>query len=685
MKIERLLFVLASFAVILGLFSSCEQAAEEVAVSSVTISQPSAEMIIGETLTLTATVSPSNATEQEITWASSQKSVATVDKNGKVDAIAIGETIITATVGGKTAVCQVTVKNHLPSFESVNADKISAISVVLKGKLSLNGVGGLFEYGFMYSTSAAALVANPKIIKAENIDSNSTYSVVLKNLAPETTYYYRSYLYKDGDNVYGETRSFTTMELSTLLTTMDASDIIATGAKLRAKLNLTDVSYETIEYGFFWGTSESSQPAYSKCGEIADNTFTFTLTNLSHKTQYWYKAYVKLDNQSFYGEVKSFITDVVPVENVSLDKTNHTFNFIGNTLMLTATVLPDDATDKNLEWSTDNAEVATVDTYGIVKAVGNGIATITVTTKDQGKTATCEVEVKQYVTGITLNKSSLALKPGEIFILEATVSPANAYDKTLSWTSSNTSVATVDAGGVVSAVASGKTTITVAASDGSGKQVRCAVSVKNHLCPSGAIDLGLSIYWATSNLSISGLCANPEAYGDYYAWGETSPKDKYNWSTYKWCNGNYNSLTKYNNSSSYGTVDNKTVLDSEDDVAHVKLGGNWRMPTDEEWTELRDNCTWTWTSNYNGTGVAGRIVTSNVSGYTDKSIFLPAAGYRSGTSLINAGSYGRYWSSSSSTIYRDGACSVGFSSGDVYRNNGGYYRYYGQSVRPVSE
>ena len=203
-----------------------------------------------------------------------------------------------------------------------------------------------------------------------------------------------------------------------------------------------------------------------------------------------------------------------------------------------------------------------------------------------------------------------------------------------------------------------------------------------------AVDLGIvmtrengstyKLYWAKSNLCESGLCANPEDYGDYYAWGETEPKSDYSWSTYKWCNGNYNSLTKYNTSSDYGTVDNKTVLDSEDDVAHVKLGGKWRMPTDAEWTKLITECIWEWTSNYNGTGKAGRIVTAT----NGNSIFLPAAGGRGVADLDYADSRGYYWSSSLDT-YPVCAWFVYFHSS--YRGWNSRSHCYGFSVRPVSE
>ena len=138
-------------------------------------------------------------------------------------------------------------------------------------------------------------------------------------------------------------------------------------------------------------------------------------------------------------------------------------------------------------------------------------------------------------------------------------------------------------------------------------------------------------------------------------------------------------LTKYNTINTNGTVDNKTALDPEDDVAHSKLGGNWRMPTNEEWNELFERCECVWTYNYNRTGVKGRILTAA----NGNSIFLPAAGIKVGANLNDAGSNGYYWSSS---LFMDTpyyAWRVYFLSGDVGRF--GADRSRGQSVRPVSK
>ena len=189
------------------------------------------------------------------------------------------------------------------------------------------------------------------------------------------------------------------------------------------------------------------------------------------------------------------------------------------------------------------------------------------------------------------------------------------------------------------------------------------------------VDLGLpsGTKWATCNVGADA----PEAYGDYYAWGETALKDNYNWGTYKWCNGDYNNLTKYNTKNNFGTVDNKTTLDPEDDAATVNWGGKWRMPTNDEWGELIDECAWTWTTL---NGVNGYEVKSNANGNT---IFLPAAGCRSYDYLYDAGDLGNYWSSSLDTDSPYNAWYVYFYSDCVRRNY--RYRYYGRSVRPVCQ
>lgn len=198
-----------------------------------------------------------------------------------------------------------------------------------------------------------------------------------------------------------------------------------------------------------------------------------------------------------------------------------------------------------------------------------------------------------------------------------------------------------------------------------------------------AIDLGLSVLWASCNLGAGA----PEEYGNYYAWGETSPKTYYDWSTYQWCMGTNNTLTKYcfRSSSGYnGFTDTRTVLEPDDDAAHVNLGGAWRMPTREEWSQLSNsnNCNWTYITQ---NGVRGFLITSKRSGYEGNSIFLPAAGCCSGDSFPDSSSEnGNYWSASSSGTNARDALQVDFKPGGI-NWTGGQARCLGFSVRPVCE
>ena len=187
------------------------------------------------------------------------------------------------------------------------------------------------------------------------------------------------------------------------------------------------------------------------------------------------------------------------------------------------------------------------------------------------------------------------------------------------------------------------------------------------------VDLALpsGTKWATKNVGAT----TPEDYGNYFAWGETTPKTTYNWSTYKWCNGTSDYMTKYCISSSQGIVDNVTTLDLSDDAAYVNWGNSWRMPTKAELDELRQtyNCVWEWITQ---NGVIGYKVTSKKNG---NSIFLPATGFRYET-LEDEGFRGCYWSSSLSMQHSSMSYHCYYRGGSVYDNDS---RCFGYSIRPV--
>ena len=203
------------------------------------------------------------------------------------------------------------------------------------------------------------------------------------------------------------------------------------------------------------------------------------------------------------------------------------------------------------------------------------------------------------------------------------------------------------------------------------------------------VDLGLSVKWATCNVGAD----KPEDYGDYYAWGELEPKENFSWANYRFrTRGNDEVHVRFNKYTSmyytamldadhrYYIADDKTRLDPEDDVAHVKWGGNWRLPTDEEMNELVDSCTWTWTTM---NSVNGCLVTSNRSGYTDRSIFLPAAGtYAFEPNNRSVGIWGHYWSSSVNRDKTSHSASVLCFSSSYYAVKIDF-RNHGQSIRPV--
>lgn len=275
------------------------------------------------------------------------------------------------------------------------------------------------------------------------------------------------------------------------------------------------------------------------------------------------------------------------------------------------------------------------------------------------------------LSSISLNKKSLQVSIGGDETLTATVTNNNvAVNLPITWTSSNTSVATVDANGVVHGVTEGSAVITVSCVN---LTASCNVVVSDRM-----VDLGLSVMWAKYN--IGGV--SPSDYGNYYSWGEVSTKSNYTWETYDYrVSGTSSSnirFKKYNTDSSYGNSDGKTMLESSDDVAHNQWGGKWRMPTQAEFQELINNCYWYWTT-YNG--YSGYRITSNVSGYENNYIFLPAAGYREGTSRYSGGSYGYYWSMTLSISYPYYGSRLYISSGSHYTGNN--YRYYGCSVRAV--
>lgn len=350
-----------------------ERTVPVIKVTQIQLSQTRASLIEGKELQLTATVLPTDATNQSLTWSSSVEGVATVDPTGKVTAIKAGTTVITATAkddSGISASCTVQVTVPTVKVTGITLNKTTAS--VVKGK-----------------TVALTATVTPDTAT----DKTIKWTTSNKNVATVST-----------DGVV------TAVAAGTAIITATAAD--DSGVKATCKITVTN--------------------------------------------------------------------PVIKVTKVTLNKTTASV-VKGKTLTLTATVTPTNATNKNVTWKSSNTKIATVDGNGKVTAVAAGTATITCTAKaDKSKSATCKITVTNpavKVTKLSMNKTSVDLLKGKTVQLKVTVTPSNATNKAVTWTSSNKKIATVTSNGLVKAVGTGTVTITAKAKDGSGKKVTCRINV----------------------------------------------------------------------------------------------------------------------------------------------------------------------------------------------------------------
>ena len=431
--------------------------AKVVPVESIAIDKETLELVEGDSATLTATVSPDNASDKTYAWTSSNPDVATVAEDGTVTAIAPGNTTITATSndGGKTASCEVSVAKRVIPVESVT----------LSGETSVTA-GDTVTFTYTITPSDATVQdvkwssSDESVIK---VDADGT-AVVLKNGVATITV----------TTVDGEKTASAKILASPLLVSSLSLDVtsLTLAAGEEGKLVATVAPENATNKELSWKsltTSVATVDAEGNVKAVKPGTAKIRVSTT--------------DGSKLNAECEVTVTKAkVAVTGVSLDNTLLLIS-VGESRKLSATVKPSGATNKEVSWTSNNESVATVDSNGNVKGLKEGSATITVTTKDGSKTATCKVTVSKpvstiAVTGVSLNKTSLSLTVGESQSLSATVSPSNASDKSVSWKSSNTSVATVDGSGNVKAVKAGTAKVTVTTKDGS-KTATCNVTVKS--------------------------------------------------------------------------------------------------------------------------------------------------------------------------------------------------------------
>lgn len=635
-----------------------------VTVTEIKLDKEEIHMSPGQTVQIIASVQPEEAAGS-VSWSSSQAGVASVDQEGKVTAKALGETVITASAGNKSASCLVKVESE----------------VAIEG-ISLNHTSLTLKEGETFQLVATLLpeTATPKPIEwtssipaVATVDENGLVTAVRKG-GPAMIWAIV------GKGTYNEHAVKCEVTVTSDAPAVESIVIQPSPVSLKVgeeTILTARVSPDGTGAAIEW---KSNDPNIAQIAKISDTQakvmgmspgVVSVLATAGGKYAYCEVTVEK--NSSSGGDV-----------SVTLNQTELQLGFY-ETAQLIATVRPEGAAEElTVTWTSSNEEVVLVSNGntpgadGSIKPAGTVIAKnkegqAVVTATAGSASASCTVTVSSGnvipVESISLNKTELTLKVGESFQLIATILPENATNKTVSWsmTGARSYQLSLDTNGLICGLQACEGTIWVrSAYDPANLYATCKVTVTgggSSGTDEEVVDLGLpsGLKWRSMNVGAS----KPEDYGNYYAWGETTTKSSYSWSNYK-----------YKNSDIYGDgvgLTGKKVLIPEDDAATANLGNGWRTPKNSEWKELKDNCTWKWTTR---NGVNGMQVT----GPNGNSIFLPAAGYYR-PNLTARGSYGSYWSSSYGSD--ESALAWDFINSDVsaaYLSRGD-----GLSVRPVKD
>ena len=520
---------------------------KDIAVSSITLSQNATTLTEGETLFLTATVSPNNATDQTVTWNSNDANVVTVDNNGMITAIAEGTAIITATAGDKQATCFVTVEKKKEEPGILEEGDVTSVITNPSFEASTHncdngtGHGNLFApegWQVTYTNADWGWKNFQPVTDSNGQDGNQYFefwgdiyhtldlSQELYNL-PAGTYVLSAAMRTEradqvtNQHIYAKVGNdeFASATLGAPIDSewnaVDAWQTLTVMFTLKNTSNVVIGATSTGRAGSAgWFQIDNFRLTYSKSISVMDITLsqdaatltegetlylnaTVSPSNTTDNTVTWSSsntAVAVVDNNGkviAMSEGRAAITATVgdksamcivtvekkdiAVSSITLSQ-NATTLTEGETLFLTATVSPSNATDQTVTWNSSNTNVATVDNNGKVKAIAEGYAIITATAGD--KQATCTVTVNKQtiaVSKITLNQTTAKLVEGEVVLLTATVNPENATDNVVTWTTSNSKVATVDEEGVVTAISKGTAIITAKAG---GKSARCVVTVE---------------------------------------------------------------------------------------------------------------------------------------------------------------------------------------------------------------
>lgn len=646
------------------------------AVTELKLDKAEVHMSPGQVWQLNATVKPEGAS---ISWSSNKTDVATVDREGKVTAVAIGEAVITASAGEKSAQCLVKVEKEV-AIEGISLNKSS---LTLKEGETFQLVATLIPENATPKTiewrssipSVATVDEKGLVTAVRNGGPTEIWAVIGSGSGHEINAKCEVTVTGDAPSVESITVTPATVNIKATEEAILTATVTPAGTGAEIKWVSDNTSIATVEkisdtQARVTGVGEGTVKVIASVGSV----FGYSEVTVEKKG-------------SGGGEGGG------GVEMISLNKTELQLGFY-ETFQLVATLRPEDASAQ-ISWTSSNEDVVLVSNGstpagdGSIKPAGTVIAKnkegqSIVTATVGSLSASCTVTVTSGsivpVQSISLNKTELTLQVGQQFELIATILPGNATNKQVSWASSARSyqLSLTDNGlsCVIGAVAECEATITVRSADNPAQlYATCKVTVTGGSSDPGeeVVDLGLpsGLKWRGWNVGAS----KPEEYGNYYAWAETSPKSSYSSSNYKYKATDYGDgmivYAKYDPTPIHG--DGKTVLESEDDAASVNLGNGWRTPTFNEFKELRENCTWAWTTR---NGVNGMLVT----GPNGKSIFLPGGGWYTNTTLSGKTTYGSYWTATGSG---GTANAVDFANG--YVDKALVPRCDGRSVRPVKD
>ena len=432
MKLFKTIKTIPAFVIMtLGLVS-CKEEVHEILASSVTLDKTSVEVLIGQTVHLSATVLPEATTDKTIRWSSSDDSVAMVDE-GTVTAHKVGQATIKATCGNKEASCVV---NVLPIMvEEISFNKTS-VSLKAGETVTLTATvkpDDATDKTVTWSTSDASVATvNDGVVTAKKVGTETITA-------------------KAGDKS-------ATCEITVVATPVTAVTLNKTYVSLKAGETVTltatvkpdDATDKTVT----WGSSDES------VAKVENGIVTAIGKGLSTIT-------AKAGDTS----ATCMVTVSVPVENVTLNKTELVLQK-GQEEVLVALVSPDDATDKTINWSSSNVSVVRVDQNGAVAAEGAGTAVITASAGT--KSATCTITVTIPVESISLNMTERTIKVNETVLLKAEINPSDATTKSIQWSSSDVSIVSVGSNGMVKGLKEGVATITASAD---GKSTSCTITV----------------------------------------------------------------------------------------------------------------------------------------------------------------------------------------------------------------